>query len=88
MSQLDSASATPPGAAATAGGTSDWPAIPRRRKITNAAFWAACAACLAVIVVPTIWLVGGVLVRAIPVFQWSMLTTDTTGTGGGATATS
>ena len=44
MSRLDSASATPPGAAATAGGASDWPAIPRRRKIANAAFWAACAA--------------------------------------------
>ncbi len=83
MSRLDSASATPPGAAATAGGTSDWPAIPRRRKIANAAFWAACAACLAVIVVPTVWLAGGVIVRAVPVFEWSVLTTDTTGVGGG-----
>src|SRR6266571_4098486 len=83
MSRLDSASATPPGAAATADGTSDWPAIPRRRKIANAAFWAACAACLAVIVVPTVWLAGGVIVRAVPVFEWSVLTTDTTGVGGG-----
>ncbi len=83
MSRLDSASATPPGAAATAGGTSDWPAIPRRRKIANAAFWAACAACLAVIVVPTVWLAGGVIVRAVPGFEWSVLTTDTTGVGGG-----
>jgi phosphate transport system permease protein len=82
MSRLGSASPTPP-AGAQAGGTSDWPAIPRRRKIANATFWAACAACLAVIVVPTVWLAGGIVARAIPVFQWSVLTTDTTGVGGG-----
>lgn len=82
MSRLGSASATPPGAAA-AGGASDWPAIPRRRKIANLVFWAACAACLAVIVVPTVWLAGGVVVRAVPVFQWNVLTTETTGVGGG-----
>jgi phosphate transport system permease protein len=80
---LGRTSSAPPGAGVAAGSASDWPAIPMRRKVTNAVFWGACAACLAVIVVPTLWLAGGVVARAIPVFQWSVLTTDTTGTGGG-----
>ncbi len=83
MSRLGSNPSSRPGTGAQAGSASDWPAIPMRRKVVNFTFWAACAACLAVIVVPTVWLAWGIIARAIPVFQWSVLTTDTTGTGGG-----
>ena len=84
MSRLGrTSSTTPPGAGTRAGSASDWPAIPMRRKIVNVVFWAACAGALAVVIVPTGWLAGGIVARAVPVFQWNVLTTDTTGTGGG-----
>jgi phosphate transport system permease protein len=60
-----------------------WPAVPRRRKISNIFFWIGCTLALAVIVVPTVWLAGGIVARAIPVFKWNVITTDTTGIGGG-----
>lgn len=54
-----------------------------RRKIVNAAFWAACVCCLAVVVAPTLWMLVEVIGRALPVFHWHVLVEDTRGNGGG-----
>jgi phosphate transport system permease protein len=69
---------------AATSGTPDWARVPMGRKIGNAVFWTLCGLALLVIVGPAIWLAGGVIVRAIPHFQFSVLTTDTTsGDAGG-----
>jgi phosphate transport system permease protein len=83
-SSTPSSSAAQPGpGAAGHHDTFEWPQVPASRRIANVVFWIFCTLCLAVIVVPTVWLAGGVIARAIPNFQWNVLVTDTTGTGGG-----
>lgn len=54
-----------------------------RRKFVNALFWIGCVCCLAVVVVPTLWMLVEVVGRALPVFKWSVLTENTRGNGGG-----
>jgi phosphate transport system permease protein len=82
MSETDTASSAAMPPAAT-GSASEWPAVPARRKIANWAFWAACFACLALLIGPAVWMAGGIVARAVPGFKWSVLTTDTTALSGG-----
>src|SRR5438874_1573205 len=85
MGSLGSAAspATPPGSLKRGRPGADWTAIPARRKVWNAVFWGGCFIGLAAVITPCIWLAAGIIGRAVPHFQWSVLTTNTTGTGGG-----
>lgn len=46
-----------------------------RRRLTNSAAWALALVALTLVVAPAVWVVGGVAVRAIPHWQWAVLTT-------------
>jgi len=59
------------------------PSPATRRKGVNALFWAACFGCLVLVIAPTLWMLIGVVGRALPVFHFSVLVQDTQGNGGG-----
>lgn len=61
----------------------EWPPIPARRRIANGAFWIGCFVCLAAVITPAVWFSVAIVARAIPHFHWNVLTTRTTGIGGG-----
>jgi phosphate transport system permease protein len=68
---------------ANAAGDGEWPAVRTSRKIANMGYRVARWIALALVVGPALWLVGGVLVHAIPDWQWSVITTNTSGETGG-----
>jgi phosphate transport system permease protein len=57
--------------------------VATRRKVVNAIWWTTCFGCLAVVIGPTLWMLIGVLGRALPVFHWRVLVQDSHGAGGG-----
>ena len=61
----------------------EWPAVHASRKIANVWYWIVRCIALALVVGPALWLVGGVLAHAVPHWQWSVITTNTTGETGG-----
>lgn len=63
--------------------SSPWPPVSRRRKASNLVFWSVCLIALCLVIVPTVWLAGGVLVKALPNFQWNVLWTRTDQLSGG-----
>ncbi len=59
-----------------------WSVAARRRGV-NGLFWAGCLGCLALVIIPTLWMLIGVVGRAWPVFHFSVLFQDSQGSGGG-----
>ena len=59
-------------------GRPDW-----RRRAAYFVGWGSCLVAVALVAIPIIWLLWGVIARAVPVWRWSVLTESTTATGGG-----
>jgi phosphate transport system permease protein len=55
----------------------------RRRRLTNRIAWVLAGIALLLVLIPVVSVVGGIIVRAVPHWQWNAFTTDTSGFGGG-----
>jgi phosphate transport system permease protein len=55
----------------------------RRRKATNRIAWVLAGIALILVLIPVVSVIGGVIVRAVPHWQWSAFTTNTQGVAGG-----
>jgi phosphate transport system permease protein len=55
----------------------------RRRRLTNRVAWVLSGIALLLVLIPVVSVVGGIVVRAVPHWQWNAFTTDTAGFGGG-----
>ncbi len=55
----------------------------RRRRIAEQAFRALTLLALLAVVAPVIWVITGIVARAVPHWRWSVLTTNTVGASGG-----
>ena len=60
-----------------------WPVISVGRKIASVWYVAGCVIALILVIGPAVWLIGGVLANALPHWQWSVITTNTSGETGG-----
>lgn len=53
------------------------------RRVRNLIWWSLCGLALALLVVPVVWVLEGVVRDALPGWRWSVFTEVTTGVGGG-----
>ena len=62
-------------------------AVHRRRRVANVALWSMCGLGLALVTAPVVWILAGVVHDAVKGWHWNVLTTQTTGVGGGLSNT-
>lgn len=57
--------------------------VATRRRGVDVLFWTCCFGALAAVITPTLWMLIGVVSRALPVFRFSVLVQDSQGNGAG-----
>jgi phosphate transport system permease protein len=55
----------------------------RRRRVTNWLVWGLCGLALALLVVPVVWILEGIVANSVPHWHWSVITSYQQGNGGG-----
>jgi phosphate transport system permease protein len=55
----------------------------RRRRAKNWLTWGLCSLALALLVIPVVWIVGGIVANSVPHWRWDVLTSYQQGNGGG-----